>query len=727
MIKLNGSFSIIRSVEHRIKLLVNIMGRRKAGFRKNHFFSHQRRNKDNGNAAPQEKEDRRPYNDIIRENEKFIQYYKTQNVCKPEEFDEFITALKSDLTSTFRITGSKGVAKKMLALVEGELIKECVQQEGDEKPPNMYPLPWYPNKLAWQLDITRKDIRRLESYYKLHNFLISETEHGTISRQETVSMIPPLVLDIQPHHKILDMCAAPGSKTAQLLEMLHQNEEVSIPSGYVIANDVDNKRCYMLVHQAKRLNSPCVAVINHDSAMLPNMYETLPDGSKQQIQFDRILCDVPCSGDGTLRKNPDIWMKWTPANALNLHGIQYRILRRAAELLTVGGRIVYSTCSINPVENEAVIHRMLLEANGALELVDVSNSLPGLKYSPGMEHWLVSSRNLEFYETIEEVDEKWNTTIRPQMFPPKEADKGKYHLNKCIRILPHQQNTGAFFVAVLKKVAPLTKKEKKNDAVMETDVVEEEVNDGSKKRDFDERLPQNQRKRRRKDVYREDPYVFFKDDEPVWTDIKNFYEISGDFDPQNLLTRCQEGKKKNIYLTSGAIRDLVVTNQDTIKFINTGVKAFVRCDNKNMKCAFRIANDGLESIYPYIGDCRKMTISNEDLKVLLANNDPKNAPAIVSLSQDIQDQVENLSPGSCVLIYSEKLKDNDQEIPMRIFISGWRGTNSLRCYTTQHSTVHLLRLLGGDISKYEISKFKKPDDEKPDEPATANVVEEEEK
>lgn len=66
-----------------------------------------------------------------------------------------------------------------------------------------------------------------------------------------------------------------------------------------------------------------------------------------------------------------------------LSRIQYRILRRATELLALGGRIVYSTCSINPIENEAVIHRMLAKANGALELVDVSGSLPGLKFKPG--------------------------------------------------------------------------------------------------------------------------------------------------------------------------------------------------------------------------------------------------------------------------------------------------------------------------------------------------------
>lgn len=59
----------------------------------------------------------------------------------------------------------------------------------------------YPDKLAWQLELTRKDIRSNEAYYKLHNFLITETENGSISRQETVSMIPPLLLDVKSHHK----------------------------------------------------------------------------------------------------------------------------------------------------------------------------------------------------------------------------------------------------------------------------------------------------------------------------------------------------------------------------------------------------------------------------------------------------------------------------------------------------------------------------------------------
>lgn len=94
------------------------------------------------------------------------------------------------------------------------------------------------------------------------------------------------------------------------------------------------------------------------------MFCVIADGNLIPLKFDRILCDVPCTGDGTLRKNPDIWPKWNAANGNNLHGIQYRVARRGLELLAVGGRMVYSTCSLNPIENEAVIHRILKECEG---------------------------------------------------------------------------------------------------------------------------------------------------------------------------------------------------------------------------------------------------------------------------------------------------------------------------------------------------------------------------
>lgn len=234
-----------------------------------------------------------------------------------------------------------------------------------------------------------------------------------------------------------------------------------------------------------------------------------------------------------------------------------------------------------------------------------------------------------------------------------------------MRILPHHQNTGAFFVAVLEKLKPLKLKddEKKvplSSPEIDAKIIAEEheknvrmkalttiihvANPGG---DNNNRRGGGgfggQRKRRRKDVFKEDPFVFFETHEPVWEEIKSFYEISDSFDSRCLLTRCLIGKKKNIYLTSPAVRDLVLMNQKNIKMINTGVKAFVRCDNKNMRCAFRIANDGLESIYPLIGDGRKVNVTRDDLISLLVNDNPLHSPPITTLSDNVQKQTEKLS------------------------------------------------------------------------------------
>ena len=93
------------------------------------------------------------------------------------------------------------------------------------------------------------------------------------------------------------MCAAPGSKTAQLIEAIHSSvEEDVVPEGVVVANDADNSRCYMLVHQAKRLQSPCLVITNHDASIMPNFVVADKEGAKQVMKYDRVLCDVPCSG-----------------------------------------------------------------------------------------------------------------------------------------------------------------------------------------------------------------------------------------------------------------------------------------------------------------------------------------------------------------------------------------------------------------------------------------------
>ncbi|XP_023248315.1 tRNA (cytosine(34)-C(5))-methyltransferase [Copidosoma floridanum] len=667
-----------------------------------------------------DREPHRSYSEIIRENKDFESYYRAQKIVSDHEWNSFIQIMKEDLPTAFRITGSTTETKTLLKIIQGDFFNEIVNTDCSNDTNNVsidiqpHCLPFYPQGLGWQLQISRKNIRRSEHFFKLHNFLIAETNGGNISRQEVVSMVPPLVLDVKPWHKVLDMCAAPGSKTAQLIEMIHANERIPIPEGFVIANDLDNNRCYMLVHQAKRLNSPNILITNHDASVMPNFTVSKSDGDTEILKYDSILADFPCILIFTMRKNPDIWSKWNPANGNNLHGIQYRIAKRGIEMLAVGGKMVYSTCSLNPIENEAVLHRLISEADGSVELEDCKDLVPGLIHNPGVTHWLPAAKNLQYFHCWEDVPEELKTQIRPKMFPPAKKDSAKYNLDKCMRILPHHQNTGGFFVAVLKKLKLLPWE---NNAQIENSVREQselypikEIADGpvkeEKKKNFGDTsgVHEPQRKRKKLSGYREDPFIFFNDEnEDVWPSIREFYSISDKLHPQCLLVRCREGKRKNIYLTSPQIRDIIINNEDHIKMINTGVKTFVRCDNKNMQCAFRLAQEGLKSIIHYVGEHRKIQVSRDDIIMLLQNINNNYPPEITKLAVETQEKLKSLVPGSCILIYEE---NNVEKIHhLKFEIVGWRGTISLRVYIPVCDTIHYLRLLEEDFSMFEKNKF----------------------
>ena len=374
------------------------------------------------------------------------------------------------------------------------------------------PLPWYPDALAWQMTSSKKVVRKSPPFAQFQKFLVSETSVGNMSRQEAVSMIPPLLLDVRPDMAVLDLCAAPGSKAAQLLEMVHGGEEARMrkaaraiketagrqmspddaeisreiaeeearqpdfpddgrATGLLVANDMDYKRAYMLVHQLKRLNSANLIVTNHDATQYPSIRLPTPPraggrtAAPRALKFDRILADVPCSGDGTPRKNVNVWRDWNPGNALGLHPSQARILVRALQMLRVGGRVVYSTCSMNPVENEAVVAAAVARCGGSanVDIVDCANQLPDLKRRPGLSSWIVMDKSGTVRRSWEEVEAAREENVEsglepehglgkltPQLFPPAEDDE-QPPLERCMRVYSHLQDTGAFFIAVLEK------------------------------------------------------------------------------------------------------------------------------------------------------------------------------------------------------------------------------------------------------------------------------------
>jgi tRNA (cytosine34-C5)-methyltransferase len=317
------------------------------------------------------------------------------------------------------------------------------------------------------------------------DFLLFHTAEGNVTRQEAASMIPPLLLDVQPHHRALDLCAAPGSKTSQVMEALQLQQQTHTDTGnnsqpargLVVANDANEKRGYLLVHQLQRLGLTDTVVTCHLGQQFPGLYSRTGASNSVVLKatdvFDRIICDVPCSGDGTIRKNRNLWRQWGPGGALTLHNTQLELALRAAELLRGDGLMVYSTCSFNPIENEAVVSELLRRAGGSLELVDCSDKLPGLITRPGMSDWQVAwqpskkskkkgsngdgeppslADSLVWFGDYDAVPEQLRGfRVVKSMFPSTQSEV-RDQIRRCMRIFPTDQNTGGFFVALIRKV-----------------------------------------------------------------------------------------------------------------------------------------------------------------------------------------------------------------------------------------------------------------------------------
>lgn len=164
---------------------------------------------------------------------------------------------------------------------------------------------------------------------------------GFLHIQDICSQQAALLLEAKPKESVLDVCAAPGSKSFVMAQQMN-NE------GNILACDVLENRLSLIEHGAKRLGISIIETKQNDAAVF----------NEAMGEFDRILCDVPCSGLGVLRRKPEI--KYRSADELEgLPELQYKILETSAKYLKVGGVLVYSTCTVNPEENENVIKRFI--------------------------------------------------------------------------------------------------------------------------------------------------------------------------------------------------------------------------------------------------------------------------------------------------------------------------------------------------------------------------------
>ena len=181
--------------------------------------------------------------------------------------------------------------------------------------------------------------------------------------QDPSTLIACRLLDPKPEEKILDACAAPGGKTSYLAQLV-QN------CGTIIACDYDTNRLQVLKDNVSRLGSTIVRIIRHDWTR-----DHPPKEITSLAPFDRVLVDAPCTNTGVMRRRIDVRWRLQLGDLTRMPNEQFRIMCAVVQLLKPGGVLVYSTCSLEPEENEHVVRRLVSEFPG-LHLEAQRDSLP---------------------------------------------------------------------------------------------------------------------------------------------------------------------------------------------------------------------------------------------------------------------------------------------------------------------------------------------------------------
>lgn len=283
------------------------------------------------------------------------------------EYDAFIKAFDSSDTRGILINETKSGSKQAVLNEFGSL-KE---------------VPWCSSGFY----VDKEKIRGTHPYHMA----------GLFYFQEPSAMCAAAGLPIVSGDKVLDLCAAPGGKTAQAAARLCGN-------GVLVSNEIIKSRAAILSENVERLGLTNVIVTNETPQRLAKKYTGF---------FDKIIVDAPCSGEGMFRKNPNAAEEWSPEHVLSCAERQKKILECAAAMLKTGGLLMYSTCTFAPEENEMIAAHMV--QNG-FEICDI----PELSMlSPGRTQW--SGTNID--------------------------------MTKTRRIFPHIENGEGHFAALFKKTA----------------------------------------------------------------------------------------------------------------------------------------------------------------------------------------------------------------------------------------------------------------------------------
>lgn len=228
-----------------------------------------------------------------------------------EEYGEFLASFEQERYQALRVNALKA---------------------GDARPGSLAqlaPVPWAENGYYYEAELQ-------PGKHPYH-------DAGVYYIQEPSAMMPAELLQVQPGDRVLDLCAAPGGKSTQLAAKL-------MGKGFLLCNEIHPARAKILSENVERMGIRNACVTNETPARLA---ESFP------AYFDRILVDAPCSGEGMFRKNEAACDEWSPENVALCAERQDEILDCAAAMLRPGGRLVYSTCTFAPEEDEGSVERFL--------------------------------------------------------------------------------------------------------------------------------------------------------------------------------------------------------------------------------------------------------------------------------------------------------------------------------------------------------------------------------
>jgi len=435
----------------------------------------------------------------------------------------------------------------------------------------------------------------------------------------------------------------------------------------ILSLEISSKRASTLAHQVSKFSSSIGSIssviLNFDSLHLPSSRRT---PSPSPFSFDLIICDVPCSGDGTLRKAPDIWSKWKITDGINLHKKQISILKKGLNLLKEGGRLVYSTCSLNPIENEAVVSYCLsLSFSPEWEYSLIDFEIQGSR--PGQSNWIVPPNRGKGEERAS------------SLFPPIDENIQR-ELRKAKRFYPHDElNSGGFFLAVFTKKTRTPPNPAAASAVSPLPLPVHSIHAST-------------------------------DDE--FRSISEFYGLP------NFLSELVIKKGNVFHLVSKRVKAFLALSTTSSsgaaggggnipekKIVKFGIKGFLRLNSSISEnfwgkfCEYRLCQDGVNFLFKHISNKRKLFIRNKLLFVKLLKRTE------LELSELIEGDREEAEPqppfdrvGGVLVVLEEEEKEagggggGEHQTP-RLCLSGMISLKMLSIFVEKTLRENLISLL----------------------------------